>query len=81
MQVEVSKHTEGAKDKMLRPNGLPESLIKYDGISYLTHCLILSNSLHWAWPQHLILHEIVKLAYQWILDSINHYLSLGLIVS
>nr|AML79283.1 putative LOV domain-containing protein [Sanguinaria canadensis] len=30
MQVEVSKHTEGAKDKMLRPNGLPESLIKYD---------------------------------------------------
>nr|AML79090.1 putative LOV domain-containing protein [Cassytha filiformis] len=30
MQVEVSKHTEGAKDKMVRPNGLPESLIKYD---------------------------------------------------
>ncbi|KAK7856636.1 phototropin-1 [Quercus suber] len=30
MQVEVSKHTEGAKDKMLRPNGLPESLIRYD---------------------------------------------------
>nr|AML79553.1 putative LOV domain-containing protein [Annona muricata] len=30
MQVEVSKHTEGAKDKMLRPNGLPESLICYD---------------------------------------------------
>ncbi|KAH7300514.1 hypothetical protein KP509_24G066200 [Ceratopteris richardii] len=30
MQVEVSKHTEGRKDKALRPNGLPESLIKYD---------------------------------------------------
>nr|AML76917.1 putative LOV domain-containing protein [Dillenia indica] len=30
MQVEVSKHTEGFKEKMLRPNGLPESLIRYD---------------------------------------------------
>nr|AML78907.1 putative LOV domain-containing protein [Pulsatilla vulgaris] len=30
MQVEVSKHTEGTKDKMVRPNGLPESLIRYD---------------------------------------------------
>ncbi|PIA52889.1 hypothetical protein AQUCO_01000630v1 [Aquilegia coerulea] len=30
MQVEVSKHTEGIKDKMVRPNGLPESLIRYD---------------------------------------------------
>nr|AML78580.1 putative LOV domain-containing protein [Hakea drupacea] len=30
MQVEVSKHTEGVKDKALRPNGLPESLIRYD---------------------------------------------------
>ncbi|XP_078180915.1 phototropin 1 [Carex rostrata] len=30
MQVEVSKHTEGSKDTMLRPNGLPESLIRYD---------------------------------------------------
>nr|AML77852.1 putative LOV domain-containing protein [Allamanda cathartica] len=30
MQVEVSKHTEGTKEKMLRPNGLPESLIRYD---------------------------------------------------
>nr|AML78312.1 putative LOV domain-containing protein [Daphne giraldii] len=30
MLVEVSKHTEGFKDKMLRPNGLPESLIRYD---------------------------------------------------
>ncbi|MCO5551563.1 hypothetical protein L7F22_005068 [Adiantum nelumboides] len=30
MQVEVSKHTEGHKVKALRPNGLPESLIKYD---------------------------------------------------
>nr|AML78193.1 putative LOV domain-containing protein [Aristolochia elegans] len=30
MQVEVSKHTEGTKEKLLRPNGLPESLIRYD---------------------------------------------------
>nr|AML77306.1 putative LOV domain-containing protein [Linum hirsutum] len=30
MQVEVSKFTEGSKDKALRPNGLPESLIRYD---------------------------------------------------
>ncbi|CAK9270620.1 unnamed protein product [Sphagnum jensenii] len=30
MQVEVSKHTEGKKEKVLRPNGLPESLIRYD---------------------------------------------------
>ncbi|ONM41865.1 Nonphototropic hypocotyl 1 [Zea mays] len=30
MQVEVSKYTEGNKDTALRPNGLPESLIKYD---------------------------------------------------
>nr|AML77872.1 putative LOV domain-containing protein [Linum usitatissimum] len=30
MQVEVSKFTEGSKDKSLRPNGLPESLIRYD---------------------------------------------------
>nr|AML78731.1 putative LOV domain-containing protein [Mansoa alliacea] len=30
MQVEVSKHTEGNKEKMTRPNGLPESLIRYD---------------------------------------------------
>ncbi|WOG87545.1 hypothetical protein DCAR_0206773 [Daucus carota subsp. sativus] len=30
MQVEVSKHTEGAKENSLRPNGLPESLIRYD---------------------------------------------------
>nr|AML78446.1 putative LOV domain-containing protein [Hakea prostrata] len=30
MQVEVSKYTEGIKDKALRPNGLPKSLIHYD---------------------------------------------------
>nr|AML79468.1 putative LOV domain-containing protein [Plantago maritima] len=30
MQVEVSKHTEGTKEKVTRPNGLPESLIRYD---------------------------------------------------
>lgn len=35
MQVEVSKHTEGAKEKSRRPNGLPESLIRYDGTASL----------------------------------------------
>ncbi|XP_030552629.1 phototropin-2 [Rhodamnia argentea] len=30
MQVEVSKYTEGVVDKALRPNGLPQSLIRYD---------------------------------------------------
>ncbi|XP_031102833.1 phototropin-2-like [Ipomoea triloba] len=30
MQVEVSKYTEGVVDKTLRPNGLPQSLIRYD---------------------------------------------------
>nr|AML79019.1 putative LOV domain-containing protein [Gompholobium polymorphum] len=30
MQVEVSKYTEGANEKALRPNGLPKSLIRYD---------------------------------------------------
>uniref|UniRef100_A0A126X3B5 non-specific serine/threonine protein kinase n=1 Tax=Aulacomnium heterostichum TaxID=171832 RepID=A0A126X3B5_9BRYO len=30
MQVEVSKYTEGAKEKARRPNGLPSSLIRYD---------------------------------------------------
>nr|AML77212.1 putative LOV domain-containing protein [Buddleja sp. BC-2016] len=30
MLVEVSKHTEGIKEKTTRPNGLPESLIRYD---------------------------------------------------
>nr|AML78516.1 putative LOV domain-containing protein [Drypetes deplanchei] len=30
MQVEVSKFTEGINEKALRPNGLPQSLIRYD---------------------------------------------------
>nr|AML79550.1 putative LOV domain-containing protein [Annona muricata] len=30
MQVEVSKYTEGINEKVLRPNGLPKSLIRYD---------------------------------------------------
>nr|AML76439.1 putative LOV domain-containing protein [Cinnamomum camphora] len=30
MQVEVSKYTEGLNEKVLRPNGLPKSLIRYD---------------------------------------------------
>ncbi len=33
MQVEVSKYTEGTKENAIRPNGLPESLIRYDGNS------------------------------------------------
>lgn len=43
MQVEVSKHTEGYKEKAFRPNGLPESLIRYDGTTldqFLTFCII-----------------------------------------
>lgn len=39
MQVEVSKYTEGAVDKALRPNGLSQSLIKYDG-KYILDCNI-----------------------------------------
>jgi len=35
MLVEVNKHTEGSKEKNLRPNGLPESLIRYDGMVVL----------------------------------------------
>lgn len=42
MQVEVSKHTEGSKDTMLRPNGLPESLIRYDGMIH-RNLMLLSN--------------------------------------
>uniref|UniRef100_A0A140F7Q1 non-specific serine/threonine protein kinase n=1 Tax=Atrichum angustatum TaxID=37310 RepID=A0A140F7Q1_9BRYO len=30
MQVEVSKHTEGLREKVVRPNGLSSSLIRYD---------------------------------------------------
>nr|AML79198.1 putative LOV domain-containing protein [Galium boreale] len=30
MQVEVSKYTEGVNDTAVRPNGLPQSLIRYD---------------------------------------------------
>lgn len=45
MQVEVSKHTEGLKDKMIRPNGLPESLIRYDGM--LNHIQIRPTLLSW----------------------------------
>jgi len=37
MLVEVSKHTEGLKEKTLRPNGLPESLIRYDGMLFHIH--------------------------------------------
>lgn len=40
MQVEVSKYTEGVVDKALRPNGLPKSLIRYDGKHILASFLL-----------------------------------------
>ncbi|PPS10427.1 hypothetical protein GOBAR_AA10223 [Gossypium barbadense] len=42
MQVEVSKYTEGVNEKALRPNGLPQSLIRYDvcNISYIFKQLV-----------------------------------------
>lgn len=47
MQVEVSKYTEGVNEKALRPNGLPKSLIRYDGNTikpFLAVCMILSET-------------------------------------
>lgn len=38
MQVEVSKYTEGINEKELRPNGLPKSLIRYDGKHLYSPC-------------------------------------------
>lgn len=49
MQVEVSKYTEGVNEKALRPNGLPKSLIRYDGNSvepFFVVCVILSETSH-----------------------------------
>jgi len=46
MQVEVSKHTEGFKENALRPNGLPESLIRYDCMVFQTH-LIYNIKTYW----------------------------------
>lgn len=51
MQVEVSKYTEGSKANELRPNGMPASLIKYDGKSLHLRirlrnnqaCIVLTN--------------------------------------
>lgn len=42
MQVEVSKHTEGTKETIVRPNGLPESLIRYDGTFCVCVCVCVS---------------------------------------
>ena len=45
MQVEVSKYTEGINEKALRPNGLPKSLIRYDGncsSKFLWHMMLPS---------------------------------------
>lgn len=47
MQVEVSKHTEGIREKTTRPNGLPESLIRYDGNPpFFNYSFIYINSDH-----------------------------------
>lgn len=52
MQVEVSKYTEGSKNGSLRPNGLPESLIRYDArqkdmaVSSATEVLQVVNHPH-----------------------------------
>ena len=55
MQVEVSKHTEGKKEKALRPNGLPESLIRYDsGFLSLNLCASIFLCEH---AQSFALHE------------------------
>lgn len=50
MQVEVSKYTEGVNEKELRPNGLPKSLIRYDGkhdcsSGFLCECYFTSHCL------------------------------------
>ena len=55
MQVEVTKYTEGKADRETRPNALPVSLIKYDGMdlaclemlvmcTYMTSCCVCSPS-------------------------------------
>lgn len=41
----MSKYTEGLNEKALRPNGLPKSLIRYDGKNISSHywqCVILT---------------------------------------
>ncbi len=61
MQVEVSKHTEGKKEKVLRPNGLPESLIRYDG-QFSLHPIMIINFLTfvlWMDIWLLLLHSLV----------------------
>ncbi|XP_074558723.1 phototropin-1A-like [Curcuma longa] len=45
MQVEVSKYTEGSKETMVRPNGLPESLIRYDARQKDRACSSVSDLL------------------------------------
>lgn len=55
MQVEVSKHTEGTKEKTLRPNGLPESLIRYDGTRFF---LLI---FHKPMSPVLILFDVINL--------------------
>lgn len=47
--MEVSKYTEGSKDTVVRPNGLPESLIKYDGTT--SSYLMLHKCLPYLHPQ------------------------------
>lgn len=63
MQVEVSKHTEGTKEKMLRPNGLPESLIRYDGTYWTLYARVKKN----------LVYDII-LEFNWLYISNNYIL-------
>ena len=57
MQVEVSKHTEGSKEKTTRPNGLPESLIRYDGTAHILPILFI---LFWSFALFIRAHDSLK---------------------
>lgn len=48
MQVEVSKYTEGINEKALRPNGLPKSLIRYDGMHKCLTLLLYAQVFDFA---------------------------------
>jgi hypothetical protein len=66
MQVEVSKYTEGVNDKAFRPNGLPKSLIRYDGIY---HWLISPYFLPFSFPLLILISTPLKYS----ISSINYY--------
>lgn len=54
MQVEVSKYTEGVNEKALRPNGLPKSLIRYDGKLVCSIGLVASVLLHFLFVMFVL---------------------------